>query len=79
MCIVSVRGEDSWVSGFKGGQHGESERVQEGQCSEAYSSAYSRGQQREENQMKEFWEVDFKMMQLKLFTVYGGYSFNTEM
>lgn len=49
LCVVSVRGEDLWVSSFKGGQHWESDRVQEGQCSEVRSSAHSRGQP--ENQM----------------------------
>lgn len=81
MCVVSVRGEDLWVSSFKGGQHGESNRVQEVQCSEPYSSAHSREQQRDENQMKAFWETEVWMVQkpkLILFTIYGRSYFSTE-
>lgn len=39
-CAVSERGEDLWVRSFEGGHHGESDRVQRGQCSEVCSSAH---------------------------------------
>lgn len=78
-CVVSERGEDLWVSSFKAGQHGESDRVQEGQCSEVCGSEHSR-QLREESQRKRFFDMEVKRTQLKriLFPIYGASFFSTQ-
>lgn len=81
MCVVSVRGKDLWVSSFKGGQNGESDRVQEGRCSEVCSSAHSREQEREsekKNPDERVLEVKIRQLKLILLIIPKGFFFSTE-